>query len=172
MTVRYQDVVCAFIVDQKSIETTFSSSQFRILCSQRYDDAEHFPSMFEFPGGKVDEGENHLDTMERECFEELGIKVDTINSQRLENGMKITDITLQPCYSFNHAPKEDKRLGGLITFRLFFYWAKIVDSSKPRPLASQKLVWLTPEEMAKLTFCPGDEGIIQDMISGTLRPPH
>lgn len=156
MTVRYQDVVCAFIVEDEQKE---ESSSFRVLCSQRYDDAEHFPSMYEFPGGKVDEGETHLQTMKRECWEELGVKIDSITSD------------IKPCYSFNHEPKQDKRLGGLVTFRLFFYWAKIIDKSQqPKSLASQRVEWLTPEQMGKLVFCPGDEGIIQGMISGTLRP--
>ncbi|PWN37061.1 uncharacterized protein FA14DRAFT_176365 [Meira miltonrushii] len=171
MTVRYQDVVCAFIVEDKqskASEEVTNSSSFRVLCSQRYDDAEHFPSMYEFPGGKVDEGETHIQTMKRECSEELGIEVEPIVSNSTEGDV----IAIKPCYSFHHEPKQDKRLGGLVTFRLFFYWAKIVNNSQPKALASQKVEWLTPEQMGKLTFCPGDEGIIEDMLSGTLRPPE
>ena len=172
MTVRYQDVVCAFIVkdegkDEFNSETKSDSSQNRILCAQRYDNAEHFPSMYEFPGGKVDKGETHIQTMIRECREELGVEVEPLYTNEEKGDKEV----IKPCYSFNHEPKQDKRLGGLVTFRLFFYWAKIVNKVEPKALASQKLEWLTPKEMGKLIFCPGDEGIIQDMISGTLRPP-
>lgn len=170
MTVRYQDVVCAFLVeneDNQQSKEELSSTTFRVLCSQRYDDAEHFPSMYEFPGGKVDEGETHIQTMKRECLEELGITVEPIIPHRIEGD----EHNVEPCYAFHHEPKQDKRLGGLVTFRLFFYWAKMIDKANPKALASQKVEWLTPEEMGKLTFCPGDEGIIQDMLSGALRPP-
>lgn len=166
MATRYQDVVCAFLLADEEEE---QGEAIRLLCAQRYADAEHFPDLYEFPGGKVDEGESHAQALRRECREELGIEVELLGGDKEAAG---------PCYTFSHQPKADSRLGGMVVFRLFFYWAKRTfanrsdaQKSEPQALASQRVVWLTPQEMAQHVFCPGDEGIIDALNAGTLRPP-
>lgn len=147
--IQHRDVVCGFILP--------ASDEFRLLCAQRPDDAEHFPSMYEFVGGKVDQGETHHAALIREIKEEMDVEVEILEDK--------------PAFHFNHAPKMDKRSGGQIEFRLFFYWCRLLPNEpEPKALASQKVIWLTPQEMTGLQFCPGDEDIIQAMNDGSLRP--
>jgi 8-oxo-dGTP diphosphatase len=164
MTIRYQEVVCGFILP---LVTAGGSKQkeegveFKLLCAQRPDDAEHFASMYEFVGGKVDPGENHHGALVREIKEELDVVVEIVEEI--------------PAFHFNHAPKMDKKTGGQIEFQLYFYWCRLLpnrDGSEPIPkaLASQRVVWLTPKEMNEVRFCPGDDDIIEALGNGTLRP--
>lgn len=160
MTIRYQDVVCGFILPQEG-SSDREEQDFKLLCAQRPDDAEHFPSLYEFIGGKVDAGETHHAALIREIKEELDVKVEIVENE--------------VAFHFNHAPKLDKKLGGQVEFRLFFYWVRLIrnqDGSDPAPkaLASQRVVWLTPIQMSKLHFCTGDADIIQALTKGTLRP--
>ena len=59
-------VVAAIIVFEK-----------KFLCVQRGSNKYHYISKkFEFPGGKIEEGENSESALRRELFEELNIEVD------------------------------------------------------------------------------------------------
>ncbi|MBL7998773.1 MAG: NUDIX domain-containing protein, partial [Candidatus Kapabacteria bacterium] len=44
-----------------------------LLCRRKKDD--RYGLMWEFPGGKVEEGETAFEAVERECTEELGIMI-------------------------------------------------------------------------------------------------
>ena len=46
-----------------------------ILIAMRSAD-KHQGGLWEFPGGKVEEGESALDALSRELYEELGIEID------------------------------------------------------------------------------------------------
>lgn len=48
-----------------------------ILLSQR-SAQKSFPLQWEFPGGKIEEGENSVGALKRELFEELNIEIDKI----------------------------------------------------------------------------------------------
>ncbi len=48
-----------------------------ILLAQRPAE-KSFPLQWEFPGGKIEEGENSQEALKRELFEELNIKIDKI----------------------------------------------------------------------------------------------
>ena len=48
-----------------------------ILLAQRSAE-KSFPLQWEFPGGKIEEGENSKEALKRELFEELNIKIDKI----------------------------------------------------------------------------------------------
>lgn len=153
-------MVCGFILPEEGPSRS-KEGDFKLLCAQRPEDAEHFPSLYEFIGGKVDLGETHYAALIREIKEELDVEVEIVQDE--------------VAFHFNHAPKQDKKLGGQVEFRLFFYWVRLIrnrDGSNPAPkaLASQKVTWLTPHQMGKLPFCTGDEDIIQRLADGTLRP--
>lgn len=165
MTIRQQDVVCAFILpledDRAAKADEIYATEFKLLCAQRPADAEYFPSMYEFVGGKVDAGESHHEALIREVKEELDVRIEVIQEE--------------VAYTFSHPQKLDRKRGDQVIFRLFFYWTRLMrdeDGTDPKPkaLASQKVEWLTPLQMNKLTFCSGDEDIILALGEGTLRP--
>ncbi|PRP74322.1 NUDIX hydrolase [Planoprotostelium fungivorum] len=131
-----KDVVCAVVHQQ---------NPFRILCTLRYPDAAAYPSCWEFPGGKVEKGETHQQALERECVEELGVRV------------IVADVP--SCWSFDG--RTEMKEGVNYLYRLHFYWAKLADNQQePRALESQELRWMEPSVMSSVTFCPGDEGFI------------
>jgi 8-oxo-dGTP diphosphatase len=103
----------------------------RLLITQRLAD-DTLGGYWEFPGGKVDPGEDLKTALRRELTEELGI--DT------EIGAQIHDIV--------HAyPDRD--------VRLFFFEAKIL-SGEPRKLEVADLRWVTLDELMNYQFPEAD----------------
>lgn len=45
----------------------------RVLVARRRADAEHLPGLWEFPGGKIEDGESPVDAARRELTEETGL---------------------------------------------------------------------------------------------------
>lgn len=101
----------------------------------------HLEGYWEFPGGKVDEGETHAEALEREMREELG--VDTLT------GALLLETT-------HHYPEK--------SVTLFFYDSTLL--GEPRPLLDQEMRWVQPEELTTLPFPPADEALIA-LLSGS-----
>lgn len=95
------------------------------------------PMMWEFAGGKREQGETGEQALERECAEELGVKI------------KAGEAFARSVYSY-----ED------IDVSITFYRAEIV-SGEPRRLEHAELRWVSPSEMKNLDFCPADESVTQ-----------
>lgn len=51
----------------------------KIFCTQRADDGRFLSLKWEFPGGKIEEGETHQEALKREIQEELKMDID-VNS--------------------------------------------------------------------------------------------
>ena len=113
----------------------------KILVTQRKKDASH-GLLWEFPGGKVMEGEEPRQALRRELMEELGIEVDV-------------GTIVEAVY---HVYPEYPIL-------LLLYSCQI-QRGTPSPLGSQDLRWVDPEELKKLTMPPAD-----DPIRNRLCPP-
>ncbi len=95
--------------------------------------------MWEFPGGKKIPGESIQKTIERELKEELGIIV------------KVGEKLL----SFEHA----------YTHKKFYFTVHICEwiSGEPKPLASQKLLWVSPEKLNDYPFPAANKKIISEL---------
>ncbi len=109
-----------------------------LLIDQRLE-TSNMGGMWEFPGGKKNPDEFIEDTIARELKEELGIVVKV--------GAKLL--------SFDHA-YTNKRLYFTVHF---CEWI----SGQPRPLASQKILWVSPEKLLDFPFPSANIKIISEL---------
>ena len=116
--------------------------QRRILLSQR-PAGKHLAGTWEFPGGKLEQGESHGDGLARELAEELGIRV--VDSQPL---LSLT----------HHYPERSVRL-----------WLRTVTDygGEPRGLEGQALKWVSLAEAMRLPMPAAD----RPMLKALALPP-
>ncbi len=94
---------------------------------------------WEFPGGKVEEGETEPEALVRECVEELGVRV--------EVGDRVG---------------EDVPLGhGWAVLKV--YLAKLVDGDTPRRLEHAELRWLGRDDLFSVDWLPADAPIVASL---------
>lgn len=132
------EVGCAIIRARKVGEETL------LLIAQR-NAGDFLGGYWEFPGGKIEDGESVEQCLAREVYEELGVRV-------------------QPAEFFcikEHTYPEK-------TVRLRFYFCDWV-SGVPSKLDCQDFRWIRPEEMKEFPFIPADEDIINELIRGKAR---
>jgi 8-oxo-dGTP diphosphatase len=104
----------------------------------------HLAGMWEFPGGKIDADESHVDALRREIREELDCDV------------RVGALVL----STTHAYPEK-------TVTLFFYRCAL--EGTPRPMIGQEMRWVAREELLDLGFPPADEALIRILTQTAAR---
>jgi 8-oxo-dGTP diphosphatase len=120
-------VVAAALVDRDG----------RVLLQQRRA-GRQMAGLWEFPGGKVDEGELPEAALIRELGEELGIETDA--------------ACLAPA-TFASASLGEKHL--LLLLYVCRKWR-----GEPRPLDASALKWVRPHQMFSLDMPPADKPLI------------
>jgi mutator protein MutT len=111
----------------------------RVLVTRRPSSAAHLPDVWEFPGGKCEDGETPRDAAIREAREELGIEVEiTGEYARISHDYSVRRVTLHP-------------------FRCF------IISGEPQPQASDELRWLTPKELNIDDFPVANRTLIEEL---------
>lgn len=93
--------------------------------------------LWEFPGGKIEEGETSESCIIRECQEELGIMVGDVQ------------------YFESVAQEYPDR-----TINLSFYIARII-SGKLERKEHAAFAWVTFDDLTQFTFCPADEQMLE-----------
>lgn len=88
--------------------------------------------LWEFPGGKVEEGESPESAISRECEEELGISVE------------VAELFMKVTHDYG-----DK------VINLALFSCKIKEGT-PLLLEHQKMEWISVEEIPNYDFCPAD----------------
>ncbi|MCS7280346.1 MAG: (deoxy)nucleoside triphosphate pyrophosphohydrolase [Desulfobacterota bacterium] len=97
---------------------------------------------WEFPGGKVERGEDLKDCLKREIKEELNL-----------------DITVLDCISHvNYKTDSGKDIV------LYAYRAKYV-SGEPTPIEHEEVRWVTKEELADFDFFEPDLKIVEALLT-------
>jgi 8-oxo-dGTP diphosphatase len=112
----------------------------RLLVTRRQDGV-HLAGMWEFPGGKVAQGESHAAALRREMLEELDADV------------AVGDLVLESSHAY-----PDR------TVTLFFYRCDLL--SVPRPMIGQEMDWVRRDELTSLTFPPADDELIRILTGG------
>jgi 8-oxo-dGTP diphosphatase len=113
----------------------------RVLLTRRRE-GDSLAGFWEFPGGKVEDGEDPRVTAVRECQEECGIEI------RVRD---ILDVT------FYRYPTKD--------ILLLFYEADWV-SGEVQNLEVAAHAWVMPSELPGYTLPPPDEAVLQKIRSG------
>ena len=119
------------------VAAALADSHGRVLLQQRAA-GKAMAGLWEFPGGKVEEGERPEPALARELEEELGIHVDT--------------GTLRPA-AFASSDNAGRHM--LLLLYLCHEW-----SGEPRALDAAALQWVRPDEMHALDMPPPDAPLI------------
>ena len=122
------EVVCGVIGDVDG----------RVLACRR-PDGGHLAGFWEFPGGKVEEGETPAAALVRELREELGIEVAVEKS--------LTPVT----WDYGRGP-----------FRLLPFHCRILHGD-PAPLEHSEIRWCRPAEASQLAWAAADEPVLAEL---------
>jgi 8-oxo-dGTP diphosphatase len=107
--------------------------------------------LWEFPGGKVDPGENDVHALIRECREEIGVDVH-VGPLAWEVEHLYEDLDIRVSLTLYHA-----RLS--------------TANAKPQPHEAAQLRWMDCEALPELPFCPADKDLVEALAAGSVRPP-
>ena len=103
----------------------------------------HLAGYWEFPGGKVQDGETHEDALRREILEELNTGVSN----------------LRKIFHTEHAYSER-------VVELHFFRGDLI--GEPHAMLGQELRWIGRAEFAALAFPPADAELIDRLIHASL----
>lgn len=95
--------------------------------------------LWEFPGGKVEKGETLPQALQRECMEELAIKLE-VRGRFMQVVHEYPDITI----------------------RLTLFHC-VIFQGLPQPLEHNDLRWIHPSQTGNFTFCPADTDILKEI---------
>jgi 8-oxo-dGTP diphosphatase len=104
----------------------------------------HLEGLWEFPGGKVDDGESHEAALQREIREELDADI------------AVSDLVLHTTHAY---PEK--------TVALYFYRCSL--TNVPRPLLGQEMQWVPRKDLAGLPFPAADEALIRQLVESAAR---
>lgn len=126
----YRKVVVGILIQDK-----------RVLVSRRKKD-QSFSGLLEFPGGKVEVGEDERRALQREFQEELGVV-----------------ISVRPPFE-KMVQHEKKQV-------LLFHRCRIL-TGKPRSMEGQEVIWMDQDKLEAKKFLPANKGIIAQLKKSRL----
>jgi 8-oxo-dGTP diphosphatase len=125
----------------------------RVLLTQRRV-GTHLAGAWEFPGGKVEAGEDPRDALRRELREEVGIEARV---------GEIVDVT----FHRYEGEGEDEAAagGGKAVLLLFFEAQREPGSPEPRALEVAAVRWAGGHELDEREFPPADVAVLRKVIT-------
>jgi mutator protein MutT len=100
----------------------------------------HLAGLWEFPGGKVDPGESHVDALRRELAEELGVAI------------QVGDLILRTTHAYT-----------AVEVTLYFYACEL--RGEPMPLLGQEMRWVSRDTLQQLDFPEADGELIKRLTA-------
>lgn len=119
-----------------------------LVCQRRRTD--RFALLWEFPGGKVEPGEELEQALARELNEELGVVAPV--------GPEVYRTT------FHYREMRN-------TTELVFF-AAAARPEDVQNLAFESIEWRAPQTLGELDFLPADRDLVLQLASGSLRVPN
>ncbi|MBE6984902.1 MAG: (deoxy)nucleoside triphosphate pyrophosphohydrolase [Ruminococcaceae bacterium] len=95
--------------------------------------------LWEFVGGKLEQGETKMQALIRECQEELAVTV------------SVGDVFLEVVHEYPD-----------LTVRLTLFHATIAQG-EPQKLEHNDIRWITVQEIEQYDFCPADQEILEKL---------
>ena len=115
----------------------------KVLLTQRKP-GRHLGLSWEFPGGKVEEGESDEVALMRELREELGVTV-TVGSR---------------CF-------ETRHIYGAREMHLLVYRCRLIEG-EPRPLDVNAVEWVQESRIEEREFLPADKPLVHGLAHGLI----
>ena len=106
-------------------------------------EGKNLAGKWEFPGGKLHDGENRAECLKREILEELGISI----------------IVLDKMFSVTHTYPEK-----IVCLDFFRAVPEDVKNFKPEGLDGQEIVWLSVEKFSSYDFAEADKPFIEMLV--------
>lgn len=118
----------------------------RLLIGQRRRD-DTSPLKWEFPGGKVRDGEGAKAALARELHEELG-------------------VTLAKCVEMGRVRHKYAASPEELEIRFFAAMAE----GEPTPLCFEQIAWVLPKELGEYDFLAANRELIANLATGRIKP--
>jgi mutator protein MutT len=119
----------------------------KILACQRRR-GTRFELFWEFPGGKVEPGEQLEDALARELGEELGV----------------TSQVGRELFRAHHTYAETN-----IPLEIIFFAVTVGDPTAIRNLEFERIEWRTPQSLPELNFLAADRELVAKLAGGEMR---
>jgi len=125
----------------KVVAAIIENEKDEILCALRSPEMS-IPNMWEFPGGKVEKGEDLFTALKREIDEELQCKVETETSVFNDNTHEYETFIIN-----------------LLSIK-----CRIIEGT-PTVNEHSKLIWLKRENLSSLKWAPADIPAVEQLIN-------
>ena len=119
----------------------------RLLIGQRRR-GDTSPLKWEFPGGKVKEGESDEVALARELHEELGV--------RLVKSVPVGRVVHK--YAETATPLEIR------------FFAAQIESTEIHPTAFEQTTWALPRELSEYDFLAANRELVANLATGRIKP--